>query len=657
MRVYIDIETFATANLKRVGMFRYGECPDCMVLCIHAKDSEGVVATWNEMDPSLPSQFATWAADPTTVWVAHNAGFEITILSGRAGQAIGFPQIPLDRWIDTAAKCRSAGLPGKMEDAAKALGLPIQKDLDGAKTMLSLSKPRKPSKKNKDKRWTPATRPEKFQKLYEYCGTDVEVMILIDEMLPDLIPEEQRLWRQDYIINNRGLMVDTVAIRRALDLRKIVVDRAEHRCLTRTGLTTGQRDKVMEFCAANGVPLADYTADTIAYCLARKDIPDLVREVLRARQIVSRTSTNKYKAMADGVCGDGRLRGTFMFYGAGTGRWSGKFFQPHNLSSGDRGMSMEAAVDTLLDSSLEVIELLYGDPMDYLSNIVRGMIVAADGHELLVCDYAGIEARVIQWLAGHTSALDIFLSGKDPYRVLAAAIFGLTYEEIGKNSYERKVGKQGVLGLGFAMGWRKFLSYCIQRRLDITEELSRRTVNIFRDQNAAVVDFWKQLNNAAIEAIETPGEWVVANDKIRFHCNKTWLYMELPSGRRLSYFMPTVQEEVVKTEEYSFKSKVIRFYGVDTETRRWAQTKTYGGKLAENATQAVARDLLSGAILRLEDQGKPVVLHVHDEPVIEVPIGTVTIPEMETIMCDAPSWATGLPIKAEGFICQRYQKQ
>jgi DNA polymerase len=273
----------------------------------------------------------------------------------------------------------------------------------------------------------------------------------------------------------------------------------------------------------------------------------------------------------------------------------------------------------------------------------------------VICDYSSIEARVVQWLAGDETALNVFRADKDVYKDMATTIFETSYDRVEKK--ERFVGKIAVLGLGYAMGVDKFLSTCHDwGAIFVDEDLAERTVHAFRTKYRALRNFWYLIEDRAIDAINNPGYQFEAGRHLAWICHDGFLKMILPSGRCIYYYGPEIRRETVTWKGGSFETDTIYYTGIDTYTRKWGETKTYGGKLVENATQAVARDILAYAMMMLESQGHPVVMHVHDEAVVESPIGKLTPTKMEEIMCDLPSWAEGLPVKAEAFASKRFRK-
>ena len=652
-RVYIDIESFSETDIKKHGAYRYADDPSTMILCFAVVYEDEEPILWVEDDP-IPSELSKWAADPDCLFVAHNAPFEMLMLSGAPGKKIGFPEIPVHRWRCTMAKSRVRAIPGSLDKAATALKLITRKDMDGHSIMLKLCRPRKPTNSNPDTRWTPETKTEDFEILYEYCINDIITTRELDKVLKDLTAGEQELWELDYVINGRGIRIDVPAVNQIVKTRDAFVETLEEQCVEICGSRSSLREQIMDWSAAQGWELENYTKDYISNQLENESPPGPVREVLEIRQQTGKISTKKYAALVNATSGDGRLRGTLLYHGAQTGRWSGVKFQPHNLARGSLS-DPDQAIEDIMTFDVDGLITLYGGLMEVFSSCIRGMVIAGEGKELAVTDYSSIEARVVQWLAGDMEACHIFASGLDMYKVMASEIFQVPYEEITKE--QRFVGKTAILGLGYQMGWKRFLEQCHQYGATyVTEELAQLAVDTFRTKFWRLKRFWKTIQLKAMEAIREKGAWIPAGQRISFGYDGTWLIMKLPSGRYIYYFKPEIVEKTFEYEGRQYTSEAIQYHGVDTQTRRFGITLTFGGRLVENATQAIARDIMVDGIWKLEAEQHPVILHVHDEIVCEVDKGILPIARMEEIMCTPPVWGPDIPIAAEGFLAQRYRK-
>jgi DNA polymerase len=366
-----------------------------------------------------------------------------------------------------------------------------------------------------------------------------------------------------------------------------------------------------------------------------------VRDVLKVRQTLGKASTSKYQAMQNLAGHDNRARGVFSYHGAQTGRWAGRGFQPQNLPR-PAFNDADTCVQLFDQRDPELLEMLYGDPMAALSSTLRSMIVPAQGNRLMVVDFNAIEARVLAWLAGEQEPLDVFATGQCIYCHAATSIYGRTITK--KDKEERQIGKVAVLALGYQGGVGAFQTMAAAYRVEIEDELADQIKVKWRKANKNIVRFWYALEEAANNAVKHRGHAFDAGP-ITFKCHGDFLFAKLPSGRRLAYYQPRLG------------NNGLEFWGTDSRLGgRWAKLDTYGGKLAENITQAVARDLLADAMLRVEAKGYPVVMHVHDEIVSEVPKDFGSLAEFEQLICQMPDWATGLPMAVEGFECERYRK-
>lgn len=542
---------------------------------------------------------------------------------------------------------------------------------------------------------------ELMEELWAYCRQDVLAEEALSAELPDLSDEEQRIYQLDQDMNERGFQLDTEAVSAAITL----IDgecqdlNAELRELTDgTVEKATQRQKMMTWLEGEGLKLYDTRKETLDDVFARgadgdsDDVPwalppsQKARRALELMRALGRSSTAKYGKMVDWMCPDGRVRGGLLYHGATTGRWSGAGIQPHNFPKGSlrkelKGTTQDALWDVLKTRNAVQVRAQFGDVMEALSHGLRGAIVAAVGHQLYVADYAGIEARVVNWLAGNTEALDIFRSGADIYCYMADDIYGYTTNKH-DHPKERGIGKIAVLGLGYQMGASKFVETCAAGGVTILEDnecivcgrmasdhfkenrthphapedpdeiTAYRIVQAYRAKFWRVKEMWKDQEETAVS--------VVLNDT-RLKAGKVWwfmdgpfLYCELPSGRRLAYPEPEVRQ--VKTSWGAIKDQ-LTFMGVDTYTHQWRRQHTYGGSLVENITQAVARDLMADAFLRCEESDTYVpVLTVHDELIAEAKTGTGNVKEFETLMATCPPWARGLPVAAEGWTGVRYHK-
>lgn len=692
-RVVFDFETRSRSNLKKEGAYKYSLDPTTQPTCLAFKirgnptvyflPFEVVNRKWADQDPKLRELWSPLIGEGYE-FAGHNAFFEFCVYTNILVSRYGWPMIPQKRYRCTAAKAAACALPRNLEGAGAALKLSTQKDKRGYVAMMQTCRPTKKwnawktlqekiaagarlTEKSKLKALEPEppvflepdTAPEVFQVLYAYCKIDVRSEELLDETLPDLIPSEQEIWHLNQRLNWRGLRVDLPTVKKIVDIMAVESNRKLKELDSLTmGLVTkpGARKSILEFLALEGIELPDLKAKTVDDKLKGFELSENMHRLLEIRKALSMTSTKKYHAFLSRANEDERVRDILLYHGASTGRDTGSGIQPHNFPRGmikvDKNRPY-AAVENVVECSPEMLELLYGDSLALLfSAILRNMIIPSEGYELFVADFSKIEVAVLWWLAGNEPGLKILRAGMDPYKYMAAANTGKSYAEIPDDGDERQLGKAQVLGCGFGMGALKFLKTAWDMyRLRLTEEQSQVAVKNYRQANAAVPRLWKEYENAAIAAVESPGRAVEAG-QCRFLVQDSFLWCELPSGRRLAYRDPQI---AWRESEYGPR-KTLEFWAVNSKTKKWALERTWGGTLTENIVQATARDLMMPAMVRLEKSGYRALLMVHDEGICESPIGKGDVSKFVDILCDPPKWAAGLPLEAKGWQGPRYRK-
>lgn len=590
---------------------------------------------------------------------AHNAQFERLIASGPAGERAGFPTLTTSQMRCTMAMAYAMGLPGSLDDAAAAVGLEYRKDAKGGRTMLQLSKPRRVEDDGTVVWWDD---PDKFEMLYAYCKQDVEVERALHHRLMELSPGEQALWLLDQEINDRGVRVDLDAIERAIDLADAEAKRLNRAMVAvtkgavATCTATGQ---LTDWLRWRGVDTEGVAKDQVAWLLGHDKLPNDVRRALLLRQEAGKSSVAKYKKMRDLAGSDGRMRGLFQYHGAATGRWAARGAQLQNLPRPallHDPAEVEDAVAHFDDPAY--LEIAYGTPLNVLSDCIRGMLVPAPGHEFVTCDFSNIEGRVLAWLAGEAWKLDAFRAfdagfGPDLYMVAASRIQRCSIDDAKPH---RQIGKVAELALGYGGGVGAFKTMAVNYGVDVSDERADEIKVAWRDAHPAIVQFWKDLERAAIDATVKGG--VRHARGIAFRRAGSFLWCQLPSKRVLCYPYPEVHDKEMSwsTPEKPAFRPALTYKAVNGVTRKWERCDTYGGALAENVTQAVARDLLAHAMRAVEDAGYSVVLHVHDELVAEAPLRALTVDKMATMMCTLPPWAAGLPVAAAGWSGTRYRK-
>jgi len=680
--LFIDFETRSALELPEVGSCAYADHVSTEVWVACYAIGKGPVQAWYPGNP-VPADL-TEHVEAGRPLVAHNATFERTIWAKILTPQYGWPEPELSQWYCTAAMAAAMGLPRSLEGAALVTGCSFQKDMEGRRLILQMSRPVSAQAcacvfcgAEPERARPPACfcgggfdfrfqfnwqdDPESLKRGTEYCIRDVEAeRELLTKLLP-LPAFEREIWLLDQRINDRGIPVDLPMVNNAKAIVEQHLGRlnAELRDLTNGAVTAAtQLPKLIAWLKDHGIELSTVGGtlgkEEVERLLARDDLPADCRRALKIRREASKTSTAKLDAYLRRTSRDDRLRETLLYQGAGrTGRWAGRGAQLQNLPRG--GVEYpEFALEAIKQGfSAELFEAFVGPPLGAISGCLRQMLVAAPGCDLIGADYNAIEARGTAWLAGSKRMLEIFRRGEDPYRDMAAHIYGQPAESFTKTSRERQLGKIAVLGLGYQMGAERFRETCAQQGVEITADEAETIKRKYREANPEIVRLWKTLDSAAVRAVQDPGHWVnVANGKLGFLKRDQRLYLRLPSGRCLIYTNPKI--ELV---DGPFGPRPgLTFEGVSSTSHRWERQTLYGGKLTENAVQAICRDLLAAALLRLEAADYPIVLHVHDEIVAEIPEDKGDLEEFEGLMAETPEWANGFPVKAEGRRAKRFGK-
>ena len=703
----VDFETRSACNIKKSGAWRYSLDPTTQVLCLVYRLPHwepGVTALWHPAFPQcgMDEHIEVESLLELLDWIeqglpveAHNAFFERAIWTNILTPQYGFPLPAWDQWRCSAAKAAAHALPRQLADAGAALKLAIQKDDEGHKLMLKLSKPRKPRKKEREA-WVAGGNSltsipllwwedsALFNRLFQYCKQDVLAEEALSHALSDLSAEETAYYSLDQKMNQRGFQLDMDGVATALKLidgeSKLL--NSELQTLTEGVVDRAtQRERIKLWMESEGLTLYDTKGATIDEILKCDDDEDgvgvvpfgdgfsipggvealspKVRRALEILRTLGRSSTAKYETMQAWACPDGRVRGGLLYHGATTGRWSGAGVQPQNFPKGTiKGFDMEAAWELLKTGDRDrIITHEWGKDkqtasvMETLACALRGAIVAPAGQQLYVADYAGIEARVLAWLARQNDAVEMFHNGGDPYCDLATAIYGRTITKDDKT--ERQLGKAGVLGCGYQMGASKFVDTAAMYGVTIDEDFSQQVVDTYREKYWRVKALWYETQDAAIEAVQRRGH-TIYQDRVKWQRVGTFLFCTLPCGRRLAWPFPELRE---KETPWGSKQWQLTFMGVDMYSKKWKRQSTYGGKLVENLVQAISRDLMAAALQRCEASGTYVpILSVHDEVIAEAAEGAGSVKEFEGLLTVLPTWAKGCPVGAEGWAGPRYKK-
>ena len=675
MKLTIDFETRSAAPLRKCGAAAYAADPSTEVICLAMKVEGQDPRIWfappfREATGSYkPSELLTdrqvrlWM-DEADVIEAHNAQFEFYIWL-YVMPRYGFDMFDYRKLRCSAAKAATFGLPRDLAGACSVLGVPQQKDMKGSKLMLRLCKPRAPRKDEKlaNPDWEHTLywhgTPEEFAREGRYCMQDVRAEEALSAALPDLSPSEQRVWLFDLEVNTRGIRIDIPAVKKVMACIEEHSAKLKKDFRRMTGLESPtQRNATLHHLLSLGVQMDGLTAKDVEKALAATE-NETVKAILEIRQSLSKSSTAKYQAFVTSACPDGRVRGAFMYHGAGTGRWSGRLIQPQNFPRGSFS-DVDFCIKLFADGDLDGVQLFYGDPMAAAATCLRGMIIPAQGWDFICADYSSIEGRVLAWLAGEETALDVYRSGRDPYKVNAAAIYNTAYEAVTKQ--QRQVGKVAELALGYQGSVGAFNAMAMNYGVSLPEAEVLSIVRAWREAHPKTTRLWKELEESCALAVRYPGQGFAYKPTksspalmfaVREFGRVPFLGLKLPSGRKLWYCRPRM---VMKDMPWGEQKPVVAFDGVNSLTKKWTVQYLYGGLLAENATQATARDILVNGMLNVEGHGYPVVMHIHDEAVAEVFEKSGSVDEFEQMLCSLPPWANGLPLKAEGWRGKRYKK-
>ena len=639
----IDIETYSSAPLPRCGVYRYCDAPDFEILLFsYAFDDESVQTVDLASGNVLPQEVISALEDPGIIKVAYNAQFERVCLSRYLGHWLDPHQ-----WRCTMVMAAYLTLPGRLADAAVALGTTEKKMEEGKDLIRYFSVPCKPTKTNGGRtRNLPADAPEKWAVYRQYNAQDVETERAIRKALEKFpLPEQEwELYALDQQINDRGVRVDKKLVKNAIAVDAVFAQAACQRAKELTGLENpGSVNQLKAWLADQDIPMESLARKIVQEKAAQTN--GIVAELLNLRLELSKTSVKKYEAMARCVCRDGRVHGLLQFYGANrTGRWAGRLVQAQNLPQ-NHLPDLDLAREIVKTGDEELLDTLYASVPGTLSELIRTAFIPKNGCRFLVADFSAIEARVLAWLANEEWVLEEFRGKGKIYEATASRMFHIPQESIvkGNPNYEyRQKGKQATLSCGYGGGVGALKAMGAK----MPEEEMQPLVDAWRAANPNIVAFWSALDRAARTVIRKKTSARVG--KVTLYWQDDKMFMRLPSGRNLCYQSPHFTGN-------RFGSDAIGYYAPNAAGQRVVQ-ETFGGKLAENATQAIARDILAHALLTLEKNGYPVIFHVHDEAVIEMSIGQGALEEACRLMAIAPNWAEELPLRADGYECMYYRK-
>lgn len=654
----IDIETFSSVDIKN-GAYAYSEAPDFEILLIAYKfsDEDKVKLIDLTDDPEELENLRFWDAltDPEVVKTAYNANFERTCLARHTGEAM-----PPEQWRCTMVLAVQLGLPRSLAAVGPALGLTEeeQKKKTGAALIQYFCKPCKPTRTNGQR--TKNTRlhaPEKWELFKEYNIQDVVTEQIILKRLRDFRPDqsEQDLWTLDQEINDRGVLLD---IPMAGSIVEFDTERSAD-LLAEAQQITGLSNpnslaQLKPWLADNGLATDTLRKDDVAAMLADPSLHANVRRVLEIRQTLSKTSVKKYQTMLDIAGEDDRARGIMQFYGGHTGRWAGRSLQPQNLARNTMpDDELDVAREFVKMGDFESLEMIFGEPAPIFSQLVRTAFIPSPGNRFIVSDFSAIEARVIAWIAGEEWRLEVFRNDGDIYCESASHIYHVPVVKHGINGELRQRGKVAELALGYggAVGAMKQMD----TSGSVPEDEMQGIVTQWRAESPKIVRMWRDCQDAAVSVIRgnQPKRVLRSLQGTEFYVKLVdgtpVLFIRLPSGRPIAYWDPKVMDTEMGPR--------ITYMTQNQTTRKWERCETYGGKLTENIVQSVARDCLAEKMKLLESMGYPIVFHVHDELILDVPREDKEAAALvDRIMGEPIDWAPGLPLKGGTYECDFYRK-
>ena len=639
----IDIETYSDVDLVRSGVYAYTTSPKFEILLFaYSFDDDEVKVIDLATGETLPNEIILALEDEKIIKTAFNANFERVCLSKYLNK-----KLSAKSWRCTAVQAASLGLPLSLDGVAQVLGLQKQKMKEGKELIKYFSVPCKPTKSNGERnRNYPHHSLERWEVFKKYCAQDVEVEKAIRKRLEryPIITSEQEIYVLDQEINDRGILIDTKLVEKSIECENIHKEDIYAEAQKLTGLENPNSViQLKQWLLENGVEVESLSKKTVADLA--KDSEEDVQRLLNLRSQLSKTSVKKYEAIERVLCADKRVRGLLQFYGANrTGRWAGRLVQVQNLPQ-NHIKDLTLARDLVKNGEFETLDMLFDNVSQVLSELIRTAFIPKENHRFIVADFSAIEARVIAWLAEEKWRLDVFNSHGKIYEASASQMFKIPIEEITKTSPLRQKGKISELALGYG-GSVGALAAMGALDMGVKEEELQGLVSKWRQANPNITKLWWDIDKAAIKVVKEKSFEVVG--KIKIFYEKGIMFITLPSGRNLSYIKP-------RLETNKFGRKGITYEGIGA-TKKWERIETYGPKLVENIVQATARDLLAEAMINVDKKGYEIVMHVHDEIIVEISKDKGSLKEVCDVMAIAPEWAKGLPLRADGFECEYYRK-
>ena len=641
----IDLETFSDVDLTKCGVFRYVEGDFHILLFAYAFDDEETKIVDLACGEKLPQEVVDAIFDDSIIKAAWNAQFERTCLSKYFNT-----RLSPDSWQCSMVWAASLSLPLKLKTAAEVLGTGEQKDDAGERLIKYFSVPCKPTKSNGGRtRNLPEHAPEDWTRFKEYCRQDVRTERAIRKRLErfPLPDSEWDHYHMDQRINDRGVMIDKELVTQAITCDLMLSEEMTKRAYDLTGLenpnSVSQLKGWLEERGISVDSLGKKDVSAMITDLDKHSVDGEALEMMKLRLQMAKSSVKKYQAADRYICSDGRAHGLFQFSGANrTQRWAGRGIQLQNLPQ-NHIATLDEARELVKLGCFNMVESIYGNTPDILSQLIRTMLVPKPGCEFIIADFSAIEARVLAWLAGEQWRIDAFKRGDDIYCASASQMFGVPVVKHGINGELRQKGKVAELACGYGGGAGALISMGALE-MGLKESELPDLIDDWRNSNPNITKFWCAVEKAAVDTIKDHQDRTVGKIGFQFYANTLWLV--LPSGRKLAYIKPRLQPN-------RFGRMAVTFEGLNAGNK-WVRGETYSGKITENITQATARDLLAEAMRRMELAGLEIVAHVHDEVIIEAPVGSTTVEDVCSIMNKNPVWAEGLPLSSAGYIGEKF---
>ena len=662
----IDIETYSSIDLTKSGVYKYIQNDFEILLIAYAYDDEEIKIIDLKNNEKIPEKLKEDILDENIIKTAFNANFERVCLSKYFNTYLS-PKM----FRCTQVHALYLGLPHGLENVAKSLRLKEQK-LEEGKSLIRFFNKREnldllTSNNENIKKGEVLKKYEEFKK---YCINDVRVERSIRKVLEKVkLPEsEQKLWQLDQEINDRGVLVDSKLLNNAIYYDNYFKNILIEKLKTITNINNPKSNNQMkDYLNSLGLNVNSLSKESVESLLNSDEVKknphyEKIKEVLHLRKMLNKTSTKKYESMKRCMCDDERIRGLFQFYGANrTGRWAGRLVQVQNLPQNKinnlEKVREKIRNDIIKDFPSRKKEFnknlnlnLYNNEnlSSLLSQLIRTTFIPKKNHRFIIADFSAIEARIIAYLSDEKWRIDVFNTHGKIYEASASKMFKVDIDEITKESELRQKGKIAELALGYQGGVGALVSMGAYN-MNLCESELIEIVKAFRSSNPNIVKLWNNAQKAFIEAVKNKS--VVHIDKnISFIYEGNILFIKLPSGRRLSYIRPKIDYDNI------FNKYIITYEGIDPTTKKSKRLTTYGGKLVENIVQAIARDVLAQAMMNLKNHGFNIVMHVHDEIVLEVENGVSSVEEVCEIMCKENKYLKGLKLKADGFESKYYKK-